>query len=129
MIELLFTEEIKKDEMDDFSKRVSNEHGFDTSLVYLGTLIDLVTGEREYRLLADCKMIFVHNTFYFDIVSKDVFGIFGGSIGFGIQPNDGLCVYGVEPIEKITNKKRMTFDELLAFIDNYQKENLSNRAK
>ena len=125
MISMLFekSEETRNEEMNKFIARANNENGIDTSQVYLGFLVDDETGICEYKLLTDCSLRTPHNLFYFDIISKRVFGIKGGWTGFTMTPNSGLCVSSVQPMIEIVNKPRMTLDELLYFIEDYNKEN------
>ena len=40
-----------------------------------------------------------------------------------MKPNKDLCVNSIQPKIEIVNKPRMTFDELLSFIEDYNKEN------
>lgn len=131
MIDMLFekSEEMRNEEMNKFIARANNENGIDTSQVYLGYLVDDETGIREYKLLTDCTLRIPHNLFYFDIISKRAFGIKGGWTGFGMKPNKGLCVNSVQPMIEIVNKPRMTFDELLFFIEDYNKEKSMKKVK
>lgn len=131
MIEILFekSEEMRNEEMNKFMARANNENGIDTSQVYLGYLVDDETGISEYKLLTDCTLRIPHNLFYFYIISKRAFGIKGGWTGFGMKPNKGLCVNSVQPMIEIVNKTRMTFEELLAFINDYNDKNSMKKTK
>ena len=46
-----------------------------------------------------------------------------------MMPNNGLCVNNVQPLIEIINKPRMTFEELLSFIEDYNKENSMRKRK
>ena len=131
MIKMLFenSEKMRNEEMSKFMARANNENGIDTSKVYLSYLVDDKTQISEYKLLTDCSVRTPHNLFYFDIISKRAFGIKGGWTGFGMIPNNGLCVNSVQPMIEIVNKPRMTFEELLSFIEDYNKENSRKKRK
>lgn len=131
MIDILFesSEKLRDEEMSKFMARANNENGIDTSQVYLGYLVDDKTEISEYKLLTDCSVRTPHNLFYFDIISKRAFGIKGGWTGFTMTPNRGLCVNSVQPMIEIINKPRMTFEELLSFIEDYNKENSMKKTK
>lgn len=131
MIDILFesSEKLRDEEMSKFMARFNNENGIDTSKIYLGYLVDDKTQISEYKLLTDCSVRTPHNLFYFDIISKRAFGIKGGWTGFAMTPNRGLCVNSVQPLIEIVNKPRMTFDELLSFIEDYNKENSMKKTR
>ena len=46
-----------------------------------------------------------------------------------MTPNRGLCVNSVQPLIEIVNKPRMLFEELLSFIENYNKENSMRKTR
>ena len=131
MIDILFesSEKLRNEEMNKFMLRSNNENGIDTSQVYLGYLVDSEKNISEYKILTDCTVRTPHNLFYFDIISKRAFGIKGGWTGFAMTPNRGLCVISIQPMIKIINKPRMTFDELVSFIEDYNKENSVKQTK
>lgn len=56
MIKTLFerVEAVRKEEMEKFLARASDETGIDTTQLYLGYLVDDKTGKSEYKLLTDC---------------------------------------------------------------------------
>lgn len=131
MIDILFesSEKLRNEEMNKFMLRSNNENGIDTSQVYLGYLVDSEKNISEYKILTDCTVRTPHNLFYFDIISKRAFGIKGGWTGFAMTPNRGLCVISIQPMIKIINKPRMTFEELVSFIEDYNKENSVKQTK
>ena len=124
MIDILFerVEAVRKDQMEQFLKRASDENGIDTSQLYLGYLVNESTGESEYKLLTDCSFREPHNVWYFDIISKLAFGIKGGFSGVAAQDNKGLCVEETPNLEKIVNRSRMSYEELENFINDYNEE-------
>lgn len=131
MIQMLFErfEEVRNEEMTKFLERASDDIGIDTSQLYLGYLVNDETGETKYKLLTDCSLKTPHNLFYFDIVSKLAFGVKNGWTGFGMHPNDGLCVNEIQNLIEIVNKPRMTLEELSIFIDSFNEEKKDKKSK
>ena len=125
MIKTLFerVEAVRKEQMEKFLARASNEAGIDTSQLYLGYLVDDKTGKSEYKLLTDCTFREVNNIWYFDIISQLVFGIKGGWSGIACEPNEGLCVNSTDTLSEIVKTPRMSFEELEEYINNVNKEN------
>lgn len=128
MIGLLFerVEAVRKEEMERFLERASNENGIDTSQLYLGYLVDESTGDNEYKLLTDCNIREPHNIWYFDIISKLAFGIKGGWTGIAMQSNEGLCVEKTTVLNEVVKAPRMSYEELESFIKeiNDKKKNI-----
>lgn len=82
MIKILFerVEAVRKEEMEKFLARASDETGIDTSQLYLGYLVDDKTGKSEYKLLTDCTFTEANNIWYFDIISQLVFAAKEGGV-------------------------------------------------
>jgi len=126
-----------------FIENNSNEQGIDTSKLYIGQctykpkrmpLMKAETDEeikantelnaqQPFRILIDSGVRTAHNRFFVDIINKISIGDAHGWTGFGCVPNTGVCVEELDLLSNKSNKERMSLEEIIEFVNDYNKSN------